>query len=73
MVMDCVEVVPIRQLLRRREADTERNDMRTQQLRSDLDGYAWEVTPERQFVPRVTRNLLEKDDIGTPFTGIQDS
>jgi len=71
LVMDCVEVVPIRQLLRRREADAERDGMRSRQLRSDLDDSAWEVTPERPFVPRMTRDLLEKDEIGTPFTRIQ--
>lgn len=72
LVMDCVEVVPIRQLLRCREADAERDDMGSRQhLRSDLDDYAREVTPERPFVPRMTRDLLGRDDIGTPFTGIQ--
>jgi hypothetical protein len=69
--MDCVEVVPIRQLLRHREAEAERDDTRSRQLRSDLNESAWEVTPERPFVPRMTRDLLEKDEIGTPFSWIQ--
>jgi hypothetical protein len=67
LVMDCVEVMSIRQLLRRRKADTERDDMPSRQRKSDLND---EVTPERPFVPRITRNLLEKYEIGTPFTRI---
>ena len=69
--MDCVEVVPLRELLHRREANAERDDMRSQQRRNGQDYHAWEVTPERSFVPRITRDLLERDEIGMPLTRIQ--
>jgi hypothetical protein len=61
--MDCVEVVPLRELLHRRAAEAGR-DKRRQQQRSDLDDHASEITPERPFVPRVMRELQEKDEIG---------
>jgi hypothetical protein len=61
--MDCVEVVPLRDLLHRRAAET-RRDKRRQQRRSDFDDHASEITPERPVVPRVMREKLEKDEIG---------
>jgi len=60
--MDCVEVVPLRELLHRKEA--ERYDKRGKQLRSELDDHAFDVTPEKPFIPRVSRALQEKDEIG---------
>jgi hypothetical protein len=66
--MDCVEVVPLHeQLLPRQEADAERVHMRNQQQSSDVEDHAWKVTPERPYVPRVKRDLLERDEIGTPL------
>jgi hypothetical protein len=70
LLMDCVEVVPFHELLRRREGDAERDDMGNQR-RSDLDDHAWQVTPETPSVPRIARDLLERDEIGTPLTLIQ--
>jgi hypothetical protein len=63
--MECVEVTPLRELLHRREADAERNKMRGQNQRNGLDDHAWEVTPERPFLPGVTQKLSESDEIGT--------
>ncbi|KAH9977578.1 hypothetical protein BJV74DRAFT_860296 [Russula compacta] len=63
LVMDCVEVVPLRELLPRRAAEAERDDSRGQQHRSDPDDHGYEVTPERSFVPRATWELLEGDEI----------
>lgn len=54
LVIDCVEVVSFREILRRRGAEGERNDKRMQQG----------VTPETPFVPRMTRERLERDEIG---------
>lgn len=68
--MDCVEVVPLRELLHRQAAEAERDDNRRQPQRSDPDNYAYEVTPERSFVPRATRELLEGDEIGEPLSRI---
>lgn len=61
--MECVEVVPLRELLHRRMAEARKNKKRQQQT-SDLDDHGLEITPERPFVPRVTRELQEKDEIG---------
>jgi hypothetical protein len=56
--MDCVEAVPLWEILRRRGAEMERVD-RGRQLQKDDPGYriALEVTPE-------TRELLERNEIG---------
>ncbi|KAH9955133.1 hypothetical protein BC827DRAFT_887363 [Russula dissimulans] len=63
LVMDCVEVVPLRGPLHRREPEAARHDKRGQQLRSGLDDHAFDVTPERPFVPSVSRALPGKDEI----------
>jgi hypothetical protein len=52
--MDCVEVVSFREILRLRGAEAERDDNRMQQ----------EDAPETPFVPRMTRERLERDEIG---------
>jgi hypothetical protein len=54
LVMDCVEVVSFREILRRRGAEMEGDEERIQQ----------EDTPETPFVPRMTRERLERDEIG---------
>jgi hypothetical protein len=59
LVMDCVEVVPLREILRRRGAEVERDGKRRQQQKDDP-----EVAPETPFVSRMTRELLERDEIG---------
>jgi hypothetical protein len=69
LVMDCVEVVSLRELLHRRAAEAGR-DKRRQQQRSDMDDHALEITPERPFVPRVIRELQEKDEIGKSLAWI---
>jgi hypothetical protein len=61
--MECVEVVPLRKLLRLRTAESERENSGRQQ-RNDLDDHTSEITPERPFLPRVIRELEEKDEIG---------
>jgi hypothetical protein len=61
--MECVEVVPLRELLRLRVAESGR-EKSGQQQRNDLDDHTSEITPERPFVPRVIRELEEKDEIG---------
>ncbi|KAI9508331.1 hypothetical protein F5148DRAFT_1197378 [Russula earlei] len=64
LLMDCVEVIPFRRLLNRREADAERNDKRRQQHKKrNLDDYTFNVTPERPFAPRSSRGLPERDEI----------
>jgi IS5 family transposase len=62
--MDCVEVVPLRELLHRRAAEAAGRDKRGQEQRSDLDDHASKITPERPVVPRTMRELQEKDEIG---------
>ena len=69
LVMDCVEVMPLRDLLRCRAAEAGR-DKRRQQQRNDLDDHTSEITPERPFVPRVMRERLEKDEIGESLSRI---
>jgi hypothetical protein len=64
LVMDCVEVMPLRELLHRRKADAEGDDKRKQRRNGDLDDHAWGVTPSRPFMPRVRRELPERDEIG---------
>ena len=59
--MECVEVVPLGDLLRLRAAESGRKKS-GQQQGNDLDVLTSEITPERPFVPRVTRG--EKDEIG---------
>ena len=63
LVMECVEVVPLREF-RHRQAAEAGGDKRKQQQRSDLDDHASKITPERPFVPRAVRELQEKDEIG---------
>jgi hypothetical protein len=43
--MECVEVVPLRKLLRLRTAESERENSGRQQ-RNDLDDHTSEITPE---------------------------
>jgi hypothetical protein len=63
--MDCVEVVPLREILRRRRADVEKNKKGRQEQKNDSRYHvASEVTPETPFVPRMTRELSEKEEIG---------
>ncbi|KAI0289178.1 hypothetical protein BC826DRAFT_632676 [Russula brevipes] len=59
--MDCVEVVPLHDLLHRRGAEAQRNGRRPQ--RNDSEGHASDGTPERPFMPRVMRERLERDEI----------
>jgi hypothetical protein len=68
--MECVEVVPFRELLRLQAAEsgTEKSG---QQQRDDLDDHTSEITPERPFVPRVIRELEEKDEIGKSYLGFR--
>jgi hypothetical protein len=65
IVMDCVEVVPLREIMRRRGAEMERVD-KERQLRKDDPGYriALDAIPETPFIPRMTRELLERNEIG---------
>ena len=65
LVMDCVEVTPLRKPLHLREAGAQRHSMKGQERRCDLDDHTWEVTPERPFMARTTRELVEGDEIGT--------
>jgi hypothetical protein len=67
--MECVEVVPLRELLRLRTAGSGR-EKSGQQQRNDLDDRTSEITPERPFVPRVIRELEEKDEIGKSLSRI---
>ena len=60
--MACVEVVPLRELLRLRAAESGRKKS-GQQKRTDLDDHEFEITPEMPFVPRIIQEL-EKDEIG---------
>lgn len=61
--MECVEVVPLRELSRLRATESER-ETSGQQQRNDPDDHTLEITPERPFVPRVIREREEKDEIG---------
>jgi hypothetical protein len=67
--MECVEVVPLRKLSRPRAAESGR-ETSGQQQRNDLDDQTSEITPERPFVPRVIRELEEKDEIGKSLSWI---
>jgi len=62
--MECVEIVPHRQ------AAGSGKENSGQQQRSGLDDHLSEITPERPFVPRLTRELQEKDEIGKPLSRI---
>jgi len=62
--------MPLRELLQRREADAEGSDIRKQRRDSDLDDHASDVTPSRPFIPRVRRELLERDEIGMSLSDI---
>lgn len=63
LVMDCVEVVPLRDLLHHRaEAQRQRNGRRPQ--RNDSEDHASDGTPERPSMPRVMRERLEREEIG---------
>jgi hypothetical protein len=68
--MECVEVVPLRDLLRFRAAESGR-EKGGQQQRDDLHDHTSEITPERPFVPRVIREQEEKDEIGKSYVGFQ--
>ena len=65
--------MPLRELLHRWEADAEGNDTRKQRRGSDLDDHAWDVTPSRSSMPRVRRELLERDEIGMSLSEIHGS
>jgi len=71
--MDCVEVMPLRELSHRREAGAEGDDIITQHRGSDLDDNSWDVTSSRPFMPRVRRELLERDEIGMALSEIPES
>lgn len=71
VIMECVEVVPLRELLRLRAAESGREKSGQQQM-NDLDDITSEITPERPFVPRIIRELEEKDDIGKSLSRIPD-
>jgi hypothetical protein len=60
LVIDCVEVVPLREILRRQGSKAERDKKRKRQ-RKDDSGYH---VPETPLVPRMTRELFERDEIG---------
>ena len=63
--MDCVEVVPLREILRRRREEVEKDKKGSQQQKGGPRYHvASEVTPETPFVPRMMRELLERDEIG---------
>ncbi|KAI0269932.1 hypothetical protein BC834DRAFT_578064 [Gloeopeniophorella convolvens] len=62
MVMDCVELVPLREILRRRKAQPKRADERMQPTPYE-DYESWEVTPDTPFVRRTIRELLAGDEI----------
>jgi len=68
--MECVEVVPLRELSRLRAAESGR-EKSGQPQRNDLDGHTSEITPERPLVPRVIRELEEKDEIGKSYLGFR--
>jgi hypothetical protein len=70
LIMECVEVVPLRDLLRFRAAESGR-EKGGQQQRDDLHDHTSEITPERPFVPRVIREQEEKDEIGKSYVGFQ--
>jgi len=67
--MECVEVVPLRELLRLRAAESGTGKS-GQRQRNDLDDHTSEITPERPFVPRIIRELEEKDEIGKSLSWI---
>jgi hypothetical protein len=69
LIMECVEVVPLRKILRLRAAES-RREKSGQQQRNDLDDHTSEITPERPLVPRVIRELEEKDEIGKSLSRI---
>jgi hypothetical protein len=74
LVMDCVEVMPLRELSHQRKAGAEDVDIRTQHRDSDLDDNSCDdVIPSRPFVPRVRRQLLERDEIGMALSEIHES
>jgi hypothetical protein len=60
LIMECVEVVPLDELLRLRAAESGR-EKSGQQQRNDLDDQTSEFKPERPIVPRVVR---EQEEIG---------
>jgi hypothetical protein len=69
--MDCVEVVPLDEVLRRREGEAKRDNGRTRQ---ELGGAAeeqtgWEImgAPKTPFVRRTVREQLDRDEIGELF------
>ncbi len=66
--MDCVEVVPLRELLHLRAAESGREN--SGQQRNNLDDHTSEVTPERPFVRRVIRELEKNDEIGKSLSRI---
>jgi hypothetical protein len=63
LIMECVEIVPPRELSRLRASESGR-EKSGQQHRNNLDDHTSEITPERPLVPRVIRALEEKDEIG---------
>ena len=71
--MECVEVVSLRELLRLRAAESESGREKSgQQQMNDLDDITPGITPERPFVPRIIREIEEKDDIGKSLSRIPD-
>ena len=62
--------MPLRELSHRREAGAEGDDIITQHRGSDLDDNSWDVTSSRPFMPRVRRELLERDEIGMALSEI---
>ena len=73
VIMECVEVVSLRELLRLRAAESESGREKSgQQQINDLDDITSGITPERPFVPRIIREIEEKDDIGKSLCRIPD-
>ena len=71
VVMDCVEVVPLDEVLRRREGGAKRdNGLKKQELggaAEDQAGGEIMGAPKTPFVRRTVREQLERDEIGELF------
>ncbi len=64
--MDCVEVVPLDEVLRRSEREAKSNNERRQELGGADDQTGREImgAPKTPFVRRTIRERLERDEIG---------
>jgi len=66
LVLDCVEVVPLDEVLRRSEREAKSNNERRQELGGADDQTGREImgAPKTPFVRRTIRERLERDEIG---------